>query len=116
MARKRTEHPPVHRTDLLPSNMTAGKRDKVLDLLDAYRAGAVLLGREQWRLFFETGRFNKNHDMDKVTFAAAIGAANRVQDVPLSGSRPVAGLAAIGRTNSAIWSTKASSIPIPSTC
>ncbi len=35
------EHPPVHRTDLLPSNMTAGKRDKVLDLLDAYVGGSV---------------------------------------------------------------------------
>ena len=79
MARKRPEHPPVHRTDLLPSNLTAGKRAKVLDLLAHHRAGAVLLGREQWRLFFETGRLSKNHDVDKVTFAAAIGAANRVQ-------------------------------------
>lgn len=79
MPRKRPEHPPVHRTDLLPSNLTTSKRAKVLDLLAHYRAGAVLLGREQWRLFFETGRFNKNHDVDKVTFAAMIGAANRVQ-------------------------------------
>lgn len=79
MARKRPEHPPVHRTDLLPSNMTAGKKAKVLDLLAHYRAGAVLLGREQWRLFHETGRFNKNHDADKTTFASVIGAANRVQ-------------------------------------
>jgi putative transposase len=79
MARKRHEHPPVHRTDLLPSNLTAAKKAKVLDLLAHYRAGAVLLGREQWRLFFETGRFDKNHDTDKVTFAAAVGAANRVQ-------------------------------------
>lgn len=79
MASKRHALPPVHRTDLLPSNLTAGKRAKVLDLLTHYRAGAVLLGREQWRLFFETGRFDKNHDTDKVTFARAIGAANRVQ-------------------------------------
>ena len=79
MARKKPEHPPVHRTDLLPSNLTVSKEAKVLDLLAHYRDGAVLLGREQWRLFFETGRFNKNHDVDKVTFAAAIGAANRVQ-------------------------------------
>src|SRR5690606_176673 len=47
--------------------------------LAAYRRGAVLLGREQWRLFHETGRFNKNHDVDKTTFASVIGAANRVQ-------------------------------------
>lgn len=79
MARKRPAHPPVHRTDLLPSNLTAAKKAKVLHLLAAYRRGAVLLGREQWRLFHETGRFNKNHDVDKTTFAAAIGAANRVQ-------------------------------------
>ena len=71
--------PPVMRCDLLPSNMTAGKEVKVRDLLAAYRAGAVLLGREQWRLFFETGRVQKNHDVDKTTFAAVIGAANRVQ-------------------------------------
>jgi len=79
MARKKPEHPPVHRTDLLPSNLTVGKRAKVLELLDHYRAGAVLLGREQWRLFHETGRFDKNHDVDKTTFASVIGAANRVQ-------------------------------------
>ena len=79
MARKKPEHPPVHRTDLLPSNLTAGKEKAVLALLRAYRKGAVLLGREQWRLFFETGRFDKNFDEDKVTFAAVVGAANRVQ-------------------------------------
>jgi len=38
-----------------------------------------MLAGEQWRLFFETGRFDKNHDEDKTTFAAVIGAANRVQ-------------------------------------
>ena len=79
MARKRPEFPPVHRTDLLPSNLTASKEGKVLDLLAHYRDGASLLGREQWRLFFETGRFDKTHDVDKVTFAQAIGAANRAQ-------------------------------------
>jgi len=79
MARQKPEHPPVHRTDLLPSNLTVSKEKAVLALLRAYRQGAVLLGGEQWRLFFETGRFDKNHDVDKVTFAAAIGAANRVQ-------------------------------------
>lgn len=81
MARPRSKDapPPVMRCDLLPSNMTAGKGVRVRDLLAAYRKGAVLLGREQWCLFFETGRFQKNHDVDKTTFAAAIGAANRVQ-------------------------------------
>jgi hypothetical protein len=67
------------RCDLLPSNMTATKEREVRALLVTYRRGAVLLGREQWRLFFETGRFNKYHDTDKVTFAAVIGSAARVQ-------------------------------------
>ena len=79
MARAKPEHPPVYRTDLLPSNLTAAKETAVLALLRAYRRGAVLLGREQWRLFFETGRFDKTFDEDKVTFAAVVGAANRVQ-------------------------------------
>lgn len=79
MARTKPEHPPVHRTDLLASTLTVGKETAVRALLRAYRRGAVLLGHEQWRLFFETGRFDKNHDVDKVTFAAAVGAANRVQ-------------------------------------
>lgn len=79
MAKAKPKHPPVHRTDLLPSNLTASKAAAVREMLEAWRAGAVLLGREQWRLFFETGRFDKNFDQDKVTYAAVIGAANRVQ-------------------------------------
>ncbi len=80
MARRRKrEHKPAHRTDLLPSNLTAKKRQEILALLKAYRAGAVLIGREQWRLFFETAKFNKHKDNDKVTFAAVIGNAARVQ-------------------------------------
>ena len=69
----------VMRCDLLPSNMTDAKEAQVRALLAAYRRGAVLLGREQWRLFFEAGRFDRNHDKDKIAFAAVIGAANRVQ-------------------------------------
>jgi putative transposase len=63
----------------LPSNLTASKEAWVPELLRAWRKGAVLLGREQWRLFFETGRFNENHDLDKIIFASVIGAASRVQ-------------------------------------
>lgn len=70
---------PVRRTDLLRSNLTASKARQVHDLVDAYRKGALLLGREQWRLFFESGKFNRNHDTDKATFASVVGAANRVQ-------------------------------------
>lgn len=81
MARRRPANGPrsVLRTDLLPSNMTAAKAAHVHTLLAAYRRGAVMLATEQRRLFFETGRFNKNHDRDKTTYAAVIGAANRVQ-------------------------------------
>lgn len=77
--RLKDAHLPVMRCDLLPSNMTAAKEAQVRDLLASYRRGAALLGREQWRLFFETGSFQKNHDKDKSTFATVIGAANRVQ-------------------------------------
>ena len=79
MPRKKPEHPPVYRTDLLRSNLTAQKAQAVMELLRAWRRGAVLLGREQWRLFFESGHFDQNHDIDKVSFATVIGAANRVQ-------------------------------------
>ena len=80
MARKpKSTIPPVMRCDLLPSNMTASKEAQVRTVLAAYRSAAVMLAREHWRLFFETGRFNKNYDADKVTFVAVIGAANRVQ-------------------------------------
>ena len=77
--RRRKGQPQVMRCDLLPSNLTASKEARVRELLRAWRKGAVLLGREQWRLFFETGRFDKNHDLDKITFASVIGAASRVQ-------------------------------------
>ena len=67
----------VLRCDLLPHAMNKAKEQAVLDLLRAWRSGAVALGREQWRLFFETGRTNKNQD--KQRFVRIIGAANRVQ-------------------------------------
>lgn len=79
MGREKPEHWPIHRTALLPSNLTSAKETEVRAMLVAYRKGAVLLGREQWRLLFEMGRFDKNHDVDKVTFAVVVGAANRVQ-------------------------------------
>ena len=63
----------------MPANMTLAKEAQVRAVLTAYRRGTVMPASEQWRLFFETGRFNKNHDKDKTTFSAAIGAANRVQ-------------------------------------
>ncbi|MFC7739626.1 hypothetical protein ACFQX4_28800, partial [Roseomonas sp. GCM10028921] len=75
--RKKGELPPIHRTDLLPHGMNAGKERAVLDLLRHWRQGAVELSREQWRLFFEAGGFDKNHLGKHLTPLA--GAANRLQ-------------------------------------
>lgn len=51
----------LYRTDLLPHAMNAIKEAKVRALLVAWRKVALRMGREQWGLFFETGRFNKLH-------------------------------------------------------
>lgn len=76
----RSKKDAIHRTDLLVHGMNAGKEREVLDLLRAYRACAVLIGREQWRLYFDAGRLNKNHRNDyEAVFAQVAGAANRVQ-------------------------------------
>src|SRR5690606_665468 len=73
---------PVLRTDLLAHAMNSGKERAVRDLLRAWRRGAVLVGREQWRLFFEGADFNKqNRSPHEDDLAAVIGAANRLQMV-----------------------------------
>ena len=69
----------IIRADVLRSNLTTRKAGTIRATLQAYRRGAVLLGHEQWRLFFEVGSFNKYHDRDKATFKAVIGNAARVQ-------------------------------------
>jgi putative transposase len=52
------------------------------DVLRAYRAGAALIAREQWRLLYEAGRLNKNHrSPEEKALAAVVGAANRLQMV-----------------------------------
>lgn len=72
----------VHRTDLLPHAMNAGKEADVRALSRAWQNGAVMVGTEQWRLFFESGRFDKNHRSARETdLAAVVGAANRLQMV-----------------------------------
>jgi putative transposase len=72
----------VLRTDLLDHGMNAGKKQKVFDLLRAWRACAVLVGREQWRLFFEAGHLNKMHRSPvEADLADVVGAANRLQMV-----------------------------------
>jgi hypothetical protein len=49
----------------------------VQELLRAWRRCAVQLAEEQWRLFFATGRFDKNHG--DTALASVVGAANRLQ-------------------------------------
>jgi putative transposase len=62
--------------------MNASKEQKVRDLLQAWRACAVLVGREQWRLFFEDEGLNKNHrNGSEPVLASVVGAANRLQMV-----------------------------------
>jgi putative transposase len=58
MARKQAS---VFRCDLLAHAMNAGKEAAVRSLFRGWRASAFLISAEQWRLFFETGRFNKMH-------------------------------------------------------
>ncbi|MFU8842053.1 MAG: zinc ribbon domain-containing protein [Nitriliruptoraceae bacterium] len=72
----------VLRTDLLDHGMNAGKEQKVVELLRAWRRCAVLVGREQWRLLFESGRVNKMHrSRVESKLAQVVGAANRLQMV-----------------------------------
>ncbi len=72
----------VLRTDLLDHGMNVGKEQKVFELLRAWRACAVLVGHEQWRLFFEKGTINKNHRNEREpALAQVVGAANRLQMV-----------------------------------
>ena len=49
----------TYRTDLLTHGMNFGKQKKVEDLLKTWRSVAVVHSHEQWRIFFETGLFNK---------------------------------------------------------
>ena len=72
----------VLRTDLLAHAMNPGKERQLMDLLRAWRSCADLVGREQWRLFFESGAFNKMHRSEREdALAGVVGAANRVQMV-----------------------------------
>ena len=77
--RAKPDHKPIMRADTLASNLTASKARALEALFAAWSKAAVLLGREQWRVFFETGRFNAYYDIDKVTYKAILGNAARVQ-------------------------------------
>lgn len=51
----------IIRTDLLPTRMNAGKRRAVDHMLRGWRRTAERVSSEQWRLFYQAGRFNKQH-------------------------------------------------------
>jgi putative transposase len=71
---------PILRCDVLPHAANAGKTRALRAVLSGYRRGAVLIAREQWRLFYETGRFNKQHrNPDEHGLKAMVGNAARVQ-------------------------------------
>jgi putative transposase len=55
----RKQHGPL-RADTLRQSMNGGKEAAVVDFIEDYRTLTVQLGHLQWRLFFETGRTNKN--------------------------------------------------------
>ena len=78
MTKNEYKYLPVYRTDLLPSNLTASKKAQVLELIRAWRKGAVLLAHEQWRLFFETGLFDRFY-YNPNKFISVIGNSNRIQ-------------------------------------
>ena len=50
--------------------MNAGKEQKVLALLRAWRKVAVVQGREQWRLVFTSGKPNKRHDVSRTGYSS----------------------------------------------
>ena len=50
----------IHRTDLLPTAMNAGKEAAVRDLLHAWRRAADAVAADQWTRFFRDGGFRKN--------------------------------------------------------
>jgi putative transposase len=51
----------IMRVDRLAQHANAGKHKLLVELLHAWRNTASELAVEQWRLFYETGRFNSKH-------------------------------------------------------
>ena len=65
-----------YRCEVLGQGLNAGKQQAVRALLTRWREVAVLIGREQWRFFYETGRFNARH-YRAPTAVDRIGGAHR---------------------------------------
>ena len=66
---------PIWRADVLAPVANAGKAAKVDALLARWRQVAPRMAAEQWRLFFETGRFNALHGAQ--TALGLLGTAHR---------------------------------------
>ena len=65
----------IHRTDLLPTAVNAGKARAVRDLLRAWRRAADAVASDQWTRFFRDGRFQKNISAAQETAAPGAAAA-----------------------------------------
>jgi putative transposase len=65
----------IHRTDLLPTAMNAGKEAAVRELLGAWRRAADAVASDQWKRFFRDGRFQKNIPAAQEAAAPGVAAA-----------------------------------------
>jgi putative transposase len=65
----------IHRTDLLPTAMNAGKEAAVRDLLRAWRRACAPVAADQWTRFFRDGRFQKNIPAAQEGAAPGVAAA-----------------------------------------
>ena len=67
--------PAIYRTDLLPTEMNAGKEAAVRELLRAWRRAAEAIAADQWTRFFRDGRFQKNISAAQEIAAPGVAAA-----------------------------------------
>ncbi|WP_200255726.1 zinc ribbon domain-containing protein [Halorhodospira neutriphila] len=65
----------IHRTDLLPTAMNAGKAAAVRELLRAWRRAARAVAADQWTRFFRDGGFRKNLPAAQEAAAPGVAAA-----------------------------------------
>ena len=65
----------IHRTDLLPTEMNAGKEAAVCALLRAWRRAADAVAADQWTRFFRDGGFRKNLSAAQEVAAPGVAAA-----------------------------------------
>jgi hypothetical protein len=74
----------LYRTDRLSHAMNVGKEAQLQALVTEFRKKAPAVAAQQWRLFFETGRFNayvdvKHHANPDTGFSATLAQQARQQ-------------------------------------